>query len=101
VFFRLAGGVELLVGACLIFNVFPREIIVIAWLPINLTLTVFDWVELVGHLPIYGAFAALLIWDRTSLPLWLRGLREGPLPIKDSPSSSSERTVPRDAETVT
>jgi uncharacterized membrane protein YphA (DoxX/SURF4 family) len=98
VFFRLAGGVELLVGTCLIFNVFPREIIVIAWLPINLTLTVFDWVELVGHLPIYGAFAALLIWDHTSLPLWLRGLREGPLPIKPSPAG---RVNPRDAETVT
>jgi hypothetical protein len=82
VFFRLAGGVELLVGTCLIFNIFPREIIVIAWLPINLTLTVFDWVELVGHLPIYGAFAALLIWDRDSRALWLRGLREGPLPIE-------------------
>ncbi len=81
VFFRLAGGVELLVGTCLIFNIFPREIIVFAWFPINLTLTVFDWVELVGHLPIYGAFAALLIWDRSSGPLWLRGLREGPLPI--------------------
>ena len=81
VFFRLAGGVELLVGLCLIFNIFPREIIIIAWLPINLTLTVFDWVELVGHLPIYGAFAALLIWDNASLPLWLRGMREGPLPV--------------------
>jgi uncharacterized membrane protein YphA (DoxX/SURF4 family) len=81
VFFRLAGGVELLVGLCLIFDVWTREIIIVAWLPINLTLTVFDWVELVGHLPIYGAFAALLVWDRSSLPLWIRGLREGPLPI--------------------
>jgi hypothetical protein len=92
VFFRLAGGVELLVGSCLIFNVFPREIIVVAWLPINLTLTVFDWVELVGHLPIYGAFAALLVWDRSSLPLWLRGLRDGPLPI-DRKSLEAERVV--------
>jgi hypothetical protein len=84
--------VELLVGACLILNIFPREIIIVAWLPINLTLTVFDWVELVGHLPIYGAFAALLIWDNASLPLWLRGMREGPLPVTRDVSSAVKQT---------
>jgi uncharacterized membrane protein YphA (DoxX/SURF4 family) len=85
-FIRMAGSVELLVGLCLIFGVFTREIIVIAWFPLNLTLTVFDWVELVGHLPIYGAMALLLIWENSSqnMTLWVRGLREGPLPIPKS-----------------
>jgi uncharacterized membrane protein YphA (DoxX/SURF4 family) len=84
IFVLCAGSVELLVGLCLIFGVFTREIIVIAWLPINLTLTIFDWSELVGHLPIYGAMALLFVWDssKTNLELWVRGLREGPLGIE-------------------
>lgn len=83
IFVLCAGSVELLVGLCLIFGVFTREIIVIAWLPINLTLTIFDWSELVGHLPIYGAMALLFVWDSSSqnLELWVKGLRMGPLGI--------------------
>ena len=82
-FILCAGAVELLVGLWILFGIFPREIILIAWVPINLTLTVFNWTELVGHLPIYGTFAVLLIWSpgRENLGLWLRGLREGPLAI--------------------
>jgi uncharacterized membrane protein YphA (DoxX/SURF4 family) len=84
IFLRAAGSIELLVGLCLVCNVFAREIIVVAWIPLNLTLTIFDWTELVGHLPIYGAMAVLLIWENTKQneELWLRGLRDGPLPIK-------------------
>jgi uncharacterized membrane protein YphA (DoxX/SURF4 family) len=83
-FAQFAGSVELLVGLCLLFNVFAREIIVIAWFPINLTLTIFDSTELVGHLPIYGAMAVLLVWENgpKNLELWTRGLREGPLPVE-------------------
>jgi uncharacterized membrane protein YphA (DoxX/SURF4 family) len=82
-FAQFAGSVELLVGLCLLFNVFAREIIIIAWFPINLTLTIFDSTELVGHLPIYGAMAVLLVWENgpKNLELWTRGLREGPLPV--------------------
>jgi hypothetical protein len=55
----------------------------IAWIPINLTLTIFNWTELIGHLPIYGTLAILLVWSlgRDNLALWLNGLREGPLAI--------------------
>lgn len=37
----------------------------------------------IGHLPIYGAFAALLLWapGQENMRLWLHGLREGPLEI--------------------
>ena len=82
-FILCAGAIELLVGLWIFFGIFPREIILIAWIPINLTLTVFNWTELVGHLPIYGTFAVLLIWSpgRENMALWLRGLREGPLAI--------------------
>lgn len=82
-FILCAGSVELLVGLFLIFGIFNREIILIAWIPINMTLTIFNWSELVGHLPIYGALAVLLVWsyDDENMDLWVRGLREGPLGV--------------------
>lgn len=80
VFVLCAGAVELLVGLWLLFGIFPRETAIVALVPVNLTLTIFGWTELVGHLPIYGVLAVLLVWGpgRQDLPLWLRGLREGP-----------------------
>jgi uncharacterized membrane protein YphA (DoxX/SURF4 family) len=57
-----AGTTELLIGLFLAFGIFPRVIIIAAWGVINLTLTIFSWVELVGHLPIYGIMAVLLVW---------------------------------------
>jgi hypothetical protein len=84
-----AGAVELLVGLWVLLNVFCREVILIAWFPLNLTLTVFGWPELVDHLPLYAISALLLLWsdDQANRQLWVRGLREGPLPIvqDDSP----------------
>lgn len=84
-FILFAGAVELLVGLWILLDIFPRLIILIAWIPINMTLTIFNWTELIGHLPIYGALAVLLVWSpgRENLALWLRGLREGPLAIFD------------------
>jgi uncharacterized membrane protein YphA (DoxX/SURF4 family) len=61
-FVLATGSVELLIGLSLVFGVFTREIIIVAWLPINLTLTYFNTTELIGHLPIYGIMALLLIW---------------------------------------
>jgi hypothetical protein len=83
VFVLCAGAVELLVGLWILLNIFPREIVLIAWVPINMTLTIFNWVELVGHLPIYGILAVLLLWTpgQENREIWLRGLREGPLAI--------------------
>lgn len=71
-----AGAVELFVGLWLLFGIFPREIALIALIPVNLTLTVFTWTELVGHLPIYGILAVLLLWGGgKDLSLFDRGLR--------------------------
>jgi hypothetical protein len=41
-----------------------------------MTLTVFNWVELLGHLPLYGVMAVLLIWTPTEEDqrLWVRGM---------------------------
>ena len=75
-FAACAGATELVIGLWLMLGLFPRLIIVTAWLFINMTLTVFNWVELVGHLPVYGVMSVLLIWtphpdDRR---LWVRGV---------------------------
>jgi len=86
VFVLCAGSVELLVGMFLLLGLFPREIVLIAWIPINMTLTIFNWVELVGHLPIYGIMAVLLVWaasdreDEENRALWRRGLQESWFP---------------------
>jgi uncharacterized membrane protein YphA (DoxX/SURF4 family) len=91
VFVICAGAVELLVGLWLLLGVFPREIVLIAWLPINLTLTIFNWTELAGHLPIYGIMAVLLLWSpgRENMALWVRGLRGGPLAVEETPQANS------------
>jgi uncharacterized membrane protein YphA (DoxX/SURF4 family) len=93
-FILCAGSVELLVGLWILFGIFPREIILIAWIPINMTLTIFNWTELIGHLPIYGTLAVLLLWAPgvENLRLWLSGLREGPLAIL---KRGAERTEER------
>ena len=85
-FMLCAASVELGVGLFLTFGIFPREIIILAWLPFNLTLSVFNSTELIGHLPIYGIMALLLIWipgDERNLDDWTDGLaRElGPLRV--------------------
>jgi uncharacterized membrane protein YphA (DoxX/SURF4 family) len=75
-FIWCAGATELIIGLFLAFGFFPRVIILVAWGIINLTLTIFSWVELVGHLPIYGVMAVLLIWtpSEKSGRLWVRGV---------------------------
>ncbi len=78
-FIWCAGTTELLIGLFLAFGIFPRVIIIAAWGAINLTLTIFSWVELVGHLPIYGIMAVLLVWapsEKTST-LMRRGIFGG------------------------
>lgn len=75
-FIWCAGTAELLIGLFLAFGIFQRVIIIAAWGIINLTLTIFSWVELVGHLPLYGIMAVLLIWAPSAKTntLWARGV---------------------------
>lgn len=77
IFVVAAGSTELLIGMCLIFGIFPRLIVASAWVLINMSLTVFSWVELVGHLPMYGVMATLLVWtpSEEDQQLWIEGLR--------------------------
>ncbi len=95
-FVLCAGSVELLAGLLILFGIFPREIVLVAWVPINMTLAIFNWTELVGHLPIYGTMAVLLLWSpgRENLTLWVQGLRGGPLKILQPTTPAVETTVP-------
>lgn len=61
-FLLIAGTVELTLGLLLMSGVFVRLLILVAWIPFNLTLPLLGWQELVGHLPIYGIMGLLLIW---------------------------------------
>lgn len=57
-----AGVVEVTMGVLIVCGLATRAVILIAWLPFNLSLPFLGWVELVGHLPIYGVMAVLLLW---------------------------------------
>jgi hypothetical protein len=53
----------LIIGLWITLGIFNREIVIIALLPFNLTLSVFNQTELAGHLPFYGIMALLLVWE--------------------------------------
>jgi hypothetical protein len=61
-FARVAGGIEVLFGLLLISGALPQAIILIAGVPFNATLWFFGANELMGHLPIYGAMLAILVY---------------------------------------
>lgn len=88
-----AGSVELLAGLMIAFGVFPRTIILVALFPMNLSLTVFNWEELIGHMPFYGALAFFLIWDPKDRDLWIAGQRQGPLGCGPAPVAEDDRAV--------
>jgi hypothetical protein len=65
-FIRIAGAVELLFGLLLISGAAPQLTVLIAGIPFNTTLFFLGRVELIGHLPIYGAMLALLVYGSSS-----------------------------------
>ena len=61
-FVRVAGAIEVLFGLLLISGALPQAIVLIAGIPFNATLWFFGINELVGHLPVYGAMLAVLVF---------------------------------------
>lgn len=61
-FVRIAGAVEVLFGLLLMSGALPQAIVLAAGVPFNLTLYFFGTIELLGHLPVYGAMLALLVY---------------------------------------
>ena len=80
-FVAVAGAVELLFGLLVISGAFPQVAVLVAMVPFNATLLLFGQTEMVGHLPVYGVFLALLVYG-SSLETawavrWLPGIRAG------------------------
>ncbi len=77
-FVRVAGGVELLFGLLLISGALPQVAVIAAGIPFNATLFFLGTEELIGHLPIYGAMLAVLVYGSDSrlsrATSWLPGL---------------------------
>jgi hypothetical protein len=61
-FIRIAGAIELLFGLLLISGALPQLVVIAAGIPFNATLFFLGTEELIGHLPIYGAMLALLVY---------------------------------------
>ncbi len=79
-FLLMAATVELTFGLLLMSGAFVRLVILVLWLPFNLTLPLLGWRELVGHLPIYGILALLLVWGETkpdTEDALIEGVRQG------------------------
>ena len=89
-FLRVAGAVELTAGLLLIIGAFPRLVILVLWLPFNLTLTLFGWRELVGHLPIYAVMAVVLMWGNGG-NREVRALRAGLVPVREKPLDAARK----------
>lgn len=59
-FVLVAGVIEFAIGAWIVSGQATRLAILVAWFPFNITLLLFGWDELLGHLPIYGIMFMLL-----------------------------------------
>lgn len=78
-FIRIAGAVELLFGLLIISGAGPQLAVLAAGVPFNATLFFFGASELVGHLPVYGAMLALIVYGSNASHVaqvsWLPGTR--------------------------
>jgi uncharacterized membrane protein YphA (DoxX/SURF4 family) len=67
-FIRLIGACELLFGLLIMTGATPRLVACIAAVPFLVTVPVFGRIELIGHLPIYGALLVVLVHGSTNRP---------------------------------
>ena len=65
-FVAVAGATELLFGLLIISGAFPQVAVLVAMVPFNATLLLFGQTEMVGHLPVYGVFLALLVYGSSA-----------------------------------
>jgi hypothetical protein len=61
-FIRIAGAFELLFGLLIVSGRLPQLVVIVAGIPFNATLFFLGTSELIGHLPIYGAMLALIVY---------------------------------------
>jgi hypothetical protein len=65
-FVAIAGATELLFGLLVISGAFLQVAVLVAMVPFNATLLLFGQTEMVGHLPVYGVFLALLVYGSSA-----------------------------------
>ena len=61
-FVAIAGAIEVLFGLLVLSGALPQVATLVAAVPFNLSLLLFGQTELIGHLPVYGVFLALLVY---------------------------------------
>lgn len=89
-FIVAAGLVEVTIGALIASGLWTRTVILLAWLPFNLSVPLFGWVELVGHLPTYGTIAVLLIWGSGGqIAPYVRAVEEAERHAADRPDADA------------
>lgn len=76
-FAYLAGTTELVIGAVIIGGWLTRPVMAIGAVLFTVTLPLFGWLELLGHLPYYGAMLTLFIAPNADSWQVRRRLREG------------------------
>lgn len=61
-FVRFAGATEILFGLLLMSGALPQLAVIVVGIPFNATLFYLGSIELIGHLPMYGAMLVLLVY---------------------------------------
>lgn len=93
-FIRVAGAIELLFGLLILSGSIPQVAVILAGIPFNATLFFLGPSELIGHLPIYGAMLALLVYgsDEAVGPLVprLRPVREQDPETRERPNQRAK-----------
>lgn len=78
-FVYLAGLTELVIGAVILSGQLTRPVMAAGALLFTITLPVFGWLELLGHLPYYGMMLTLFLSPNANSPRVRRQLRAGKL----------------------
>lgn len=96
-FVLIAAALELTLGLLLLSGAAPQVLVLVAAIPFNAGLFTLGRTELIGHLPIYGAMLALLVYGSSerhapeTARLW---------PFKKHAAKGASRLSPSDAESV-
>ena len=78
-FIYLAGLTELIIGAVIISGQLARPVMAVGAILFTITLPLFGWSELLGHLPYYGMFFTIFLAPDARSPRVRRQLRGGKL----------------------
>ena len=79
VYVTIAGATEVLFGLLVVSGAMPQLAVLVAGIPFNATLILFGAVEMLGHLPVYGVFATLLVYGSNPVTApWVRYLPSVP-----------------------